>query len=78
MIPRAVLASLTAFSPNVPRTWKQSDVTTLEVPLANPKYSPTHISEGYYQIPIRIIYKSYPVFSPDREPAGYMNWLRRQ
>ena len=63
----------------VPQAWKQSDVSTLEVPLANPKYSPIHISEAeYYQIPVRIIYKSYPVYRPGREPAGYMDWLRQQ
>ena len=27
---------------------------------------------------MRIIYKSYPVYRPDREPAGYMDWLRSQ
>ena len=51
-------------------------MTALEVPLANPKFSPVHISEEqYYRIPARIIYKSYPIYRPDREPAGYMEWL---
>ena len=79
MILWALLAGLIAFSPNVPRAWKQADVSTLEVPLANPKYSPVHISEeDYYRIPVRVIYKSYLVYRPDREPAGYMEWLQRQ
>ena len=25
-----------------------------------------------------MFYKSYPVYHPDREPAGYMEWLRKQ
>ncbi len=49
----------------------------LEVPLARPEYSPRHVPASfYYQIPVRPIYKSYPVYSPDREPKGYIEWLR--
>ena len=70
---------MAAFSADIPRAWKQSEVDTLEVPLANAKYSPIHISEEeYYRTPVRVIYKSYPVYRPGREPAGYMDWLRRQ
>lgn len=79
MILFALFLAAAVGSPGIPRTWKQSDVTTLEVPFANPKYSPLHVSEEeYYRIPVRIIYKSYPVYRPDREPAGYMDWLRHQ
>src|SRR6266404_1822401 len=28
--------------------------------------------------PVRIIYKTYPVYHPSREPAGYMDWLKQQ
>jgi hypothetical protein len=63
----------------VPRTWTNASVTTMEVPLANPKYSPIHISEKtYYELPTRTIYQSYPVYHPSREPAGFMQWLERQ
>ncbi|PYT31565.1 MAG: hypothetical protein DMG57_04790 [Acidobacteria bacterium] len=75
----ALLLAVSTFSPNIPRTWKASDVSALEVPLANPMYSPIHISEEvYYRLPVRVIYKSYPVYRPDREPSGYTEWLRRQ
>ena len=75
----AVMLAVTATSVNIPRTWRQSDVSKLEVPLANARYSPIHISEeDYYRIPVRVIYRSYPVYRPGREPAGYMEWLRRQ
>jgi hypothetical protein len=33
---------------------------------------------AYYQLPTRVIYKSYPVYHPDREPKGYMEWLKKQ
>ena len=29
-------------------------------------------------IPVRPIYKTYPVYHPDKEPPGYLDWLRRQ
>jgi hypothetical protein len=49
----------------------------LEVPLARAEYSPRPVPESfYYQVPVRLIYKSYPVYHPDREPNGYIEWLR--
>src|SRR5258706_5312144 len=75
----AILLAASVFQPTIPKTWNDSDVAALEAPLANPKYSPVHISEeAYYRIPARVFYKSYPVYHPDREPAGYMEWLRKQ
>ena len=75
----AAFLAVTVVSPNIPRTWRQPDVATLEVPLANPEHSPVHVSEEqYYRIPARIIYKSYPIYRPGREPAGYQEWLRQQ
>jgi hypothetical protein len=58
-----------------PRTWDDAAISKLEVPLANPIGSPKHITaEYYYKIPVRPIYKQYPVYAPGREPAGYMDW----
>jgi hypothetical protein len=75
----AVLLAVSIFQPKIPKTWKTSDVEALEVPLANSRYSPVHISEEvYYRIPVRTIYKSYPIYHPNREPAGYMAWLKQQ
>ena len=52
-------------------------VDTLELPLANREFSPIHIDEtGYYRIPERVIYESYPVYAPGFEPAGYMERLK--
>jgi len=66
-----------ALAADIPRTWDQSAVETLELPLANPEHSPVHIDEAaYYRIPERVIYKSYPVYAPGREPVGYMERLR--
>ncbi len=63
----------------VPKVWDDAVMQHLELPLSRPEYSPKHVSETfYYQIPVRPIYKSYPVYHPDREPKGYVDWLRTQ
>ena len=64
---------------HVPTTWDDAAMATLEVPLANPIGSPNDVSaDYYYKIPVRPIYKSYPVYAPGHEPAGYMAWLKQQ
>ncbi|HLJ14154.1 MAG TPA: hypothetical protein VKV15_06630, partial [Bryobacteraceae bacterium] len=71
-----VLLAASVVQPKIPKTWNQTAITTLELPLANPRYSSIHVSEEmYYRIPDRVIYKNYPVYYPGREPAGYMEWL---
>jgi len=63
----------------VPKTWDDDALRTMEVPLVNHKVSPTFApSIYYYRIPVRPIYRSFPVYRPDREPPGYMEWLRKQ
>ncbi len=63
--------------PDIPRVWDDEVMARLEVPLARPRYSPRHVSsEFYYAIKVRPIYKSYDVYHPDREPAGYFESLK--
>lgn len=65
--------------PQIPRTWDDSALRSLEVPLVNAKASPTFVSSSYYySVPARRIYRSYPVYRPDKEPAGYVKWLEQQ
>ena len=65
--------------PLIPKTWDDAAMATLEVPLADPRGSPKQVpAEYYYKIPIRPIYKQYPLYAPDREPAAYMDWLKQQ
>ena len=67
------------WSPAIPKTWDDEAVQSLEIPLANPAASPKHISsEYYYRIPVRPIYKSYPVYRPDSEPSRYLESLKKQ
>ena len=65
--------------PTIPKTWIDSEIASLELPLADPAGSPKHVSARYYyRISVRPIYKQYPVYAPGREPAGYMEWLKKQ
>ncbi|HEV2424378.1 MAG TPA: hypothetical protein VGZ29_06090 [Terriglobia bacterium] len=68
-----------ASSPAIPRAWDDEAMAKLEVPLADPIGSPKHVSSNYYyKVPVRPIYKSYPIYAPGREPAGYSDRLKQQ
>ena len=59
-----------------PRTWSAESVSTFELPLASAEHSPVHVSSDfYYQLPVWPVYRSYPIYHPDREPPGYRQWL---
>src|SRR6476659_9917005 len=65
--------------PNIPRTWDDEALSSLEIPLAQPEASPKHVSSDfYYRMPVRPIYRSYPVYHPASEPAEYLNRLKSQ
>ena len=65
------------WSPAIPRTWDDEAVHSLEIPLASPGASPKHISSDYYyRMPVRPVYRSYPVYHPGKEPAGYFESLK--
>ena len=67
------------WSPGIPKTWDDKAMESLEIPLAYPAASPNHVSsEYYYRMPVRPIFKSYPVYHPDAETAAYMDWLKQQ
>lgn len=67
------------FQPAIPKTWVDAEIAELEVPLADPAGSPKHISaEYYYKIPVRPIYKQYPVYAPGHEPPGYIEGLKQK
>ena len=62
----------------IAKAWDDDAVASLEIPLAEAKASPVHVSsEYYYRIPVRPIYKSYPVYAPGKEPPGYIERLKR-
>ncbi len=63
----------------IPKTWDDAEIAALEIPLANPIGSPKQVSaDYYYRVPVRPIYKSYPVYATGHEPAGYLESLKRK
>ncbi len=62
----------------VPRTWDEHELHRFEVPLVHAEASPKHAApDYYYRIPVRPIYKSYPIYAPGHEPPDYLAWLER-
>ena len=66
-------------APDHPQGLGRASAYHTRSPPARPVISPAHVSAVYYEsIPVRIVYKSYPIYHPDSEPQGYLDWLRRQ
>jgi len=60
----------------VPKVWVDDEMKNLELPLANSKATPEHISaEYYYQVPEMKLHRSHPVYHPNEEPSGYFEKL---
>ncbi len=61
----------------IPEFWSEVLLEDYELPLATPSRTPRHVSRDYYYaLPERQVFRSYPVYHPDREPPGYMDQLR--
>jgi hypothetical protein len=59
--------------------WDDAAMRELELPLRRPQYSLRFVSsQYYYRIPVRPIYRTYPVSARDREPVSYLDRLRNQ
>jgi hypothetical protein len=68
-----------SFTPMIPRVWDDQEMAGLQLPLVDSAASPKQVSSDYdYKIPVRTIYKNYPVYAPGKEPAGYLEWLKQQ
>ncbi len=62
----------------IPEAWRQSDLAGYRISLAALGAPPTLVSEhDYYALPEANL-KTYPVYTPDKEPAGYIDWLKQQ
>jgi hypothetical protein len=69
------------FDPKAPRPslWNNQELSSITLPPALPEGNILYLpSEAYYQFEVLPIYKTYPVFGPEHEPKGYLDFLRRQ
>jgi hypothetical protein len=63
----------------IPVAWDRDALAELEVPLADAGHSPIHVApDDYYRLAVRPVYKSYPIYAPEKEPKGYLEWLQQQ
>jgi hypothetical protein len=61
-----------------PKIWDEKELATWALPIAGINATPNFYTEKeYYETPERDL-RTYPVYHPDREPAGYLEWLRAQ
>jgi len=61
--------------PEIPRAWDEEALADWATPLAGLAARPGHMSaEEYYSIPVENL-RSYPVYMPGLEPAGYWEEL---
>lgn len=69
--------SAPAFRLVIPRIYDDAETATWQVPLALAKVSPSFLtSSHFYARKVWPLYRSYPVYHPDREPAGYLEKLK--
>jgi hypothetical protein len=63
----------------VPATWDARELASFELPLVHAERSAQHAApDYYYRLAIRPIYKSYTIYAPGREPAGYLEQLAQR
>src|SRR5690349_17775937 len=77
-----LLPSLLSASPaaevKAPRIWDEQALRDWSAPVAALGIRPGHFSAAeYYGTPEENL-RTYPVYRPDREPAGYWQWLQQQ
>ena len=62
----------------VPKSWTDQQLAGFRIPLAGLGKPPEMVSEqAYYALPENNL-KTYPVYSPDKEPPSYLDWLKQQ
>jgi hypothetical protein len=75
------LGSYVAFAADVlraPRIWDDAALAEWATPVAGLNVRPGNYSSAeYYAVPADNL-RTYPVYRPDREPAGYWEWLQKQ
>lgn len=75
----SVVGTAQTFHPSIPKAWDDSETTSFELPLAQADRSPRYPSaKEYYNLAVRPVYRTYPFYTPDKEPAGYWESLQQK
>jgi len=74
----AFLVLSAAYAQDIPKAWSDESVAGFRLPLAGLGHPPKMVSgDRYYSLPEYNV-KTYPVYTPEREPKGYIEWLEQQ
>src|SRR6478672_4397529 len=64
-------------APNIPKTWDETALAAWATPIAALNVRPTNMpAKDYYSMAVENL-RTYPVYFPGREPAGYWEMLQR-
>lgn len=70
-------ATTAPWKPKIPKAWSSRELAEWATPNAGLNLGPAHYSEeDYYRAPTDN-YRTYPVYAPGREPAGYWEMLQK-
>ena len=74
----AVAIAISLSAEEIPSPWSATSIAGYRLPLAGLGHAPTMISgAAYYALP-EVNLKTYPVYTPEKEPKGYLEWLKSQ
>ena len=65
------------WKPEIPRAWSSRELADWATPVAGLNLRPNHYSEEEYYSAPTDNYRTYPVYAPGREPAGYWEMLQK-
>ena len=72
-------ATSSSFAAEIPKAWDDEALNSMELPLAGLGQPATYVpSEYYYRMPVRKIYKTYPVDVEGQDSAAYLEWLKQR
>jgi hypothetical protein len=74
----ALWAVVAAQGERVPRIWDDGALRDWSTPIAALNVRPAHYSAAEYYAAPAVNLRTYPVYHPDSEPAGYWEWLQKQ
>ena len=78
LLASSVWVTVFAQSMRVPRIWDDAALAEWATPVAGLNVRPSHYTaQEYYALPADNL-RTYPVYPPNKEPAGYWEWLQKQ
>ena len=76
LLPAALAVAFSLSAQDVPSPWSDASIAGYRLPLAGLGRAPKMVSgAAYYALP-EVNLKTYPVYTPDKEPKGYLEWLQ--